>query len=135
MNENMGVPASPSRHSAEPEPVPVSALRASTANAGDICIIEHGMMRDRHIVARVVKVGKTMWTVQYWRRAWRGEAGYWDREVRRKVGTYHKLPDGVDPQDASDLVIALGENHMEAERNARKAYHASVAELARTLGQ
>lgn len=90
---------------------------------GSIVIIEHPYIFHRHTLARVVKVGRVMWTVQH-----RNRAG-WGEPVRHKVSYWAPVPDGVDTSLMREVLERMANDLHSRMRALQQEYHAKVRAL------
>lgn len=100
--------------------------------ADDIIIIEHPMMMERHVIAKIIKVTNSMVEVLYWvnhRKEWG------DETKRRKKETVTKiLGKSKDFQDRrlqilSDQLSSANNELREKRQKAQIAYYAKVKAL------
>lgn len=109
----------------EPE---VSALRASVPDAGDTVIIEHPYVYDRHIVARVVKVGKVMWEVEA-----RSSRREWGAASRRKVLSYLPVDASRDPDELVEQLRNASDRLVAAQKQVKSQYLGRVRRIAQGI--
>lgn len=94
---------------------------------GDVIVLDHPFMRDRHVIAQVVKVGKVMWEIALWFR------GTWEQPTRRKVGRWFPIEPG---RDLNQLAAQLRQAHdglVADEGKARLEYGAAVERIAQGI--
>jgi hypothetical protein len=109
---------------AEPK---VSALRASVPDAGDIIIVEHSYVYDRHVVARVVKVGKVMWELEVRRRK------EWAPAARQKVLSWLGVDKSSDPDSLVDQLRNANDRLVAGQRQVKDQYLERVRRIAQGM--
>lgn len=79
-------------------------------NPGDHIVMESGWFRDAFLIARVVKVGPTMWEIEQLR-----PDGKYKDSARRKVGRW-RLYEGTDPQKTAQKLASMYGDHCRRQR-------------------
>lgn len=104
-----------------------ASSQSGIPSAGDIVIIEHPYVYDRHTVARVVSTGKVMWAVNY--RDKYSDSG-WTVDKKRKVKNWLPAPAGMTPSDIDEFLQQAADELRVAERRARSSYAESIKAFA-----
>lgn len=91
---------------------------------GQIGIMEHPYMRDRHVIVRIAKVGKVICEVEQFGR------GEFQATVRRKVTGWVPLADVSDLPKTDDQLRSAHNRLCQAEQQARQQYADRVRKIA-----
>ena len=103
----------------------------SGGTVGDVILLESGWAFDRWIIARVVKVGKSMWALEPYRGIrWAVDGDVWEKPTKRKVGRHIVLPPQADLEVVREQLRAIEANLSEQIKVARAGFIAAIEELA-----
>lgn len=67
-------------------------MQPDAPQPGTLIVYDDGYMSPRFRIARFVKAGPKMWTIENW---WQHMG--WDGPGRRHISRWHPLPEGSDP--------------------------------------